>query len=120
MASPLPAPFPKRLHWLWIIPFVLAISGALMDLQFGRAVTWDEAEFFRATDWVAHGRLPYRDFWEHHTPLQWFLFAPARMVGDGSGIGPMLAMRWAQIPMWAATLVVLALLMRRAGASRQA
>ena len=73
----------------------------------GRSLSWDEIEFFRASDAVRLGQIPYRDFYEHHTPLQWFLFAPVTALLDGSGVATVLAMRWAQVPLWIGTLVLL-------------
>src|SRR5436305_15332505 len=55
---------------------LLSVLARLLQLQGLHPLVWDEIEFFRATDWVRRGLVPYRDFWEHHTPLQWFLFAP--------------------------------------------
>src|SRR5207248_600379 len=55
----------------------VSVLARLVSLQGLHPLNWDELEYFRATEWVRHGLVPYRDFWEHHTPLQWFLFAPA-------------------------------------------
>ena len=56
-----------------LVGWLIAVAGALRLLPLARLhpIVWDEIEYFRATDWVAHGLVPYRDFWEHHTPLQW-------------------------------------------------
>jgi hypothetical protein len=104
-------------------PVALAISAAavrLLPLQFLHPLNWDELEFYRATRWIAEGRLPYRDFWEHHTPLAWFLFAPFSLLTDGPGAQAILTMRWAQIPVWIATFVLLDVWMRGAGIERTA
>ena len=55
-----------------LLPIIalLAIAARLLQLQGLHPLVWDEIEFFRATDWVWRGLVPYRDFWEHHTPLQ--------------------------------------------------
>ncbi|HYO78506.1 MAG TPA: hypothetical protein VE010_18755, partial [Thermoanaerobaculia bacterium] len=78
-------------------------------------LNWDELEFWRATSWIAQGRLPYRDFWEHHTPLMWFLFAPVTWLTDSPGVNAVIALRWAQIPVWIATFWLTNLWMRGAG-----
>jgi hypothetical protein len=104
-------------------PVALAISAAavrLLPLQFLHPLNWDELEFYRATRWIAEGRLPYRDFWEHHTPLAWFLFAPFSLLTDSPGAQAILTMRWAQIPVWIATFVLLNVWMRGAGIERTA
>ena len=99
----------------------LALSAAavrLLPLQFLHPLNWDELEFYRATRWIAEGRVPYRDFWEHHTPLTWFLFAPFSLLTDSPGAQAVIVMRWAQIPVWIATFVLLNLWMRNAGVER--
>ncbi|HYR27375.1 MAG TPA: hypothetical protein VEU30_02860, partial [Thermoanaerobaculia bacterium] len=96
----------------------LAITAAavrLIALQWLHPLNWDEIEFFRATNWIAEGRVPFRDFWEHHTPLGWFLFAPFISLSDSTGAFAVLALRWAQVPMWIAIFWLMNLWMRRAG-----
>ncbi len=99
----------------------LALSAAavrLIPLQFLHPLNWDELEFWRATSWIAQGRLPFRDFWEHHTPLMWFLFAPFTWLTDSAGVDAVIALRWAQIPVWIATFWLTNLWMRGAGIER--
>ena len=96
----------------------LLIAGVvvwiIIQLQWGTPLAWDELEFFHASRWIGLGRLPYRDFWEHHAPLQWFLFAPfARAFGAGCGVTPLVAMRWVQLGLLAGIAAVLWHLMRR-------
>lgn len=69
-------------------------------VQRGLPLGWDEVEFFRATRWIAEGKVPFRDFWEHHTPLQWILFAPVAWFADGPGAESIVLLRWAQVPLW--------------------
>ena len=106
-------------------PLAIAITAAitaalvrLIPLHWLHPLNWDELEFFRATKWIAEGRVPYRDFWEHHTPLAWLLFAP--FTSDSPGADAIIAMRWAQIPVWIATFVLINLWMRGAGLARNA
>ncbi len=101
----------------------VALTAALVrliPLQWLHPLQWDELEFFRATKWIAEGRVPYRDFWEHHTPLAWMLFAPFARIIDSPGAAAIIAMRWAQIPVWIATFVLVNLWMRGAGIARGA
>src|SRR5688572_20083196 len=59
--------------------------------------------------------MPFRDFWEHHLPLQWIVFAPiARLFANGPGVESIVMMRWAQMAMWIAVFTLLVRLMRRA------
>jgi hypothetical protein len=96
---------------------LLAVLARLLQLQGLHPLVWDEIEFFRATDWVRHGLVPYRDFWEHHTPLQWFLFAPVAALTNSPGVSAILLMRWAQLPLWIIAFILLRGWMRRAGIS---
>lgn len=93
----------------------LAVMARLPSLAGLHPLVWDEIEFFRATDWVRRGLVPYRDFWEHHTPLQWFLFAPLSGIVDSPGVASIIAMRVWQLPLWLVTFALLMLWMKRAG-----
>ncbi len=102
-----------------LVLFVIACGWIAALLHRGFPLAWDEIEFFRATRWIGEGRVPYRDFWEHHLPLQWLLFAPvARLFGDGAGTSAIVAMRWAQVPLWCAALAAVLALARRSGVDR--
>src|SRR5437773_8119120 len=96
---------------------VVASLARLLSLRFFHPLNWDEIEYFRAADWIRQGLVPYRDFWEHHTPLQWFVFAPLTALVSSPGSAGIIAMRWAQVLLWIATFVLLSLWMRRAGIS---
>lgn len=98
------------------------IGGALAlgMLTFGDRLRWDEVEFVRATEWVRQGLVPYRDFWEHHSPLQWFVFAPFKALATGPGVATVVFLRWMQVPFWLLALWALWRPMRAAGSSRWA
>lgn len=97
---------------------VLASLWIAALLHLGRSLDWDEIEYFRATRWVGEGQVPYRDFWEHHTPLQWLVFAPLAMLANGPGADAIVVMRWAQVPIWAAVLLLLMRVARGEGLRR--
>lgn len=104
---------------LFLITVALSAAAVrLVPLQFLHPLNWDELEFYRATRWIAEGLVPYRDFWEHHTPLMWFAFAPLSLLTDAPGAIAIIAMRWAQIPVWVATFAVMNAWMRGAGLGR--
>jgi hypothetical protein len=107
----------KRLLPILAIPAVIA---RLLQLAGLHPLVWDEIEFFRATDWVRQGMVPYRDFWEHHTPLQWFLYAPIAALTHSPGAPAIIFMRFAQVPLWIATFALLMRWMERAGIARWA
>ncbi len=107
----------KRILAILAVPAILA---RLLQMAGLHPLVWDEVEFFRATDWVRQGLVPYRDFWEHHTPLQWFLYAPVAALTRSPGAPAIILMRFAQIPLWIATFVLLMRWMERAGIARWA
>ncbi|HJQ39894.1 MAG TPA: hypothetical protein VKB93_22355 [Thermoanaerobaculia bacterium] len=90
----------------------------LLPLQWLHPLNWDEIEFYRATRWIGEGKVPFRDFWEHHSPLSWFLFAPFSRLTDSPGVSAIISMRWAQIPVWIAAFWLANIFMRNAGLSR--
>lgn len=97
----------------WGALFVIALVWIALQLHRGQPLGWDEVEFFRATKWTGEGQVPFRDFWEHHTPLQWLVFAPiARLFANGPGVASLLVMRWAQALVWVAILGLTMLLTR--------
>jgi hypothetical protein len=101
------------LRRVWTLLLIAGAAWALALLSRGAALGPDEIEFFRATRWTSLGLVPFRDFWEHHTPLQWLLFAPVAGVFGGSpGASSVIAMRWAQLPLWVAMLALIASLLR--------
>ncbi len=107
------APRANRLQRVLLVAALLWIAALT---QRGLPLAVDEVEFFRATKWVGEGRVPFRDFWEHHTPLQWMAFGPvASLFANGAGTSAIVAMRWAQMGLWVAMLVLLVRWIRRAG-----
>jgi hypothetical protein len=100
---------------VWRLLFALAALWIAALVQRGVPLAVDEVEFFRATKWIGEGQVPFRDFWEHHTPLQWFAFAPvARLFANGPGVASIVAMRWAQVLLWIAIFALLLRYARRA------
>jgi len=101
-----------------IVLALVAAAVRLIPLQFLHPLNWDEIEFYRATSWIGEGRVPFRDFWEHHTPLMWVLFAPFTWLAKGPGVDAIVMLRWAQVPVWIATFWLANLWMRGAGLER--
>ena len=104
----------SRITWLVVLA-ALAVAARLFAMTFLHPLNWDEVEYFRATDWVSQGLVPFRDFWEHHTPLMWFVFAPVAMLTDSPGADAIVLMRWAQVPLWIAAFWLVNRLMSTAG-----
>lgn len=58
----------------------MTLLGAALLLRAGFAangpVDVDESQHLHAAWLVGEGRVPYRDFWEHHSPLMYYAVAP--------------------------------------------
>jgi hypothetical protein len=98
-----------------IVLTAIAAVARLANLLWLHPLNWDELEYFHATDRVRQGLVPYRDFWEHHSPLQWFVFAPFSAFARAEGVWPVVFMRLVQVPLWIATFVLLARWMGKRG-----
>lgn len=61
---------------LTVLIFSLIFFTVLIFLQLQKPFSWDELEHLHATYLVSLGKLPYRDFFEHHHPLLWYLAMP--------------------------------------------
>ena len=101
-----------------VVLAAVAAAARLFAMTFLHPLNWDEVEYFRATNWVREGLVPFRDFWEHHTPLQWFVFAPITALTSSPGVDAILLMRWAQVPLWVAAFWLVHRLMRGLGIDR--
>ena len=56
------------------------IIGVILALLFGHNIFADNIEHIRMSWLVSQGYIPYRDFFEHHHPLIWYMFAPFMLV----------------------------------------
>ena len=68
----------EKINWFdfAIVLFVALIFSWLFFLSFSILVDGDEKEHLYASYLISKGDIPYRDFFEHHHPLLWYLFAP--------------------------------------------
>jgi hypothetical protein len=72
----------RRGKFLFVILVVLALLT--LSLSVNRVFWDDEIEHIHASWYVQNGQVPYRDFFEHHHPLFWFLLAPVlALCGEG-------------------------------------
>ncbi len=65
--------FYKTLIWSLLL---YAVGFALWTVLYTETGNGDNVEHIHSTWLVAHGKMPYRDFFQHHNPLLWYIFAP--------------------------------------------
>jgi hypothetical protein len=72
----------RRGKFLFVLLAILALL--ILSLSVNRIFSEDEVEHMHASWYVHNGQVPYRDFFEHHHPLFWFLLAPLIAIcGEG-------------------------------------
>lgn len=59
-------------YQILFLDFILIV----LCLFFTSTALFDDLEHLRASYFVSQGYIPYRDFFEHHHPLIWYVFAP--------------------------------------------
>jgi hypothetical protein len=103
-----------------VVRTVLAVTAAMLLVRLWflahRALDLDEYEHAHAAWSVAQGLLPYRDFFEHHPPLFYLLFAPLFAMHDtatdvSTAVRTLMLARGA---MWLATVLSVATVYRLA------
>lgn len=72
------AKFSRHSIYFYTLLFLLFISFAqsIYALFVSDFILFDDIEHLRASYFVANGNVPYRDFFEHHHPLLWYILAP--------------------------------------------
>lgn len=66
----------------WSSVAALSVTAAvasvliILSLAFTLRLDWDELEHLRSAWLIGQGQLPYRDFWQHHTPALWLAMLP--------------------------------------------
>ncbi|WP_375754676.1 hypothetical protein [Corallococcus exercitus] len=104
---------PRALRWgLGVVLGVLALQASRLALH--KAFSIDEFQYAHAAWLMAHGQVPYRDFFEVHFPLVYQVLAPLfRLFGDDPR--NVLALRAAMLVPLAGACVSVFLLNRREG-----
>lgn len=62
-------------RFLWLFMIIMALSGAYIYGYILKA-NGDNVEHLHTSWLVWMGYIPYKDFFQHHNPLTWYLFAP--------------------------------------------
>lgn len=65
---------------MWLLLFISLSS--FVGFAFWVALNPDEREHLYSSYMVYHGAIPYKDFFEHHHPLLWYMFAPVLYFFD--------------------------------------
>ena len=60
---------------LWADLIAVAVLYAMMTAHVPTQ-NGDNIEHIHSSFLIAQGQVPYRDFFQHHNPLMWYLFAP--------------------------------------------
>ena len=60
----------------FILQIVFAVALSFWILFEHQPKTGDDVEHLHSAWLVFQGRVPYNDFFQHHNPLMWYLFAP--------------------------------------------
>lgn len=60
----------------FLLQIVIGLYAAYWVLFNHQPKTGDDVEHLHSAWLVFEGKLPYRDFFQHHNPLLWYLFAP--------------------------------------------
>lgn len=55
---------------------IYGLGFALWTIFYTETGNGDNVEHIHSSWLVAQGKIPYRDFFQHHNPLLWYLFAP--------------------------------------------
>ena len=67
----------NNILWLGALGLLLyALVFSIWTIWATETGNGDNAEHLHATWLVAYGNMPYRDFFQHHNPLLWYIFAP--------------------------------------------
>ncbi|MBR3661987.1 MAG: glycosyltransferase family 39 protein [Alphaproteobacteria bacterium] len=87
--------------------------GLIATLCFCDSVLFDELEHLRSSYFVSMGEAPYRDFFEHHHPLIWYLFAPIIKILPYNNIIALYCAKSLSFSVSCATTYIIFLLVKR-------
>jgi 4-amino-4-deoxy-L-arabinose transferase-like glycosyltransferase len=75
---------PRRAAWTIVLLALVGLGAAMIAHA---KLDPDESQHLHAAWLIAQGRVPYRDFWEHHMPLlPWALAPVTRWFAEGPAV----------------------------------
>lgn len=98
-----------KIFWLAFFPLSLLLRLVYLDRNW---IILDEFQHLHASYLVSIGQIPFRDFFEHHTPLFYYLMAPFIRV-LGPGFDTIIHLRGISLLAFVSTLVLLMIWARR-------
>ena len=60
----------------FVLQIILGVYVSFWLLFNHQPKTGDDVEHLHSAWLVFQGQVPYKDFFQHHNPLMWYLFAP--------------------------------------------
>ncbi|MBR5598454.1 MAG: glycosyltransferase family 39 protein [Alphaproteobacteria bacterium] len=63
-------------YWLLLIHLIIGFGVCVYITCFTSSTGGDTLEHMHSSYLVYSGKIPYRDFFQHHNPLLWFLYSP--------------------------------------------
>ncbi len=115
-------PFLKRheVQAFTVILFVFLVFFLVcgFGMIFQKSIEIDEIEHIHSTWYVAHGQVPYRDFFQHHHPLLWYCLSPVLFI-TGEAPETLFVMRMFMYAMMLGISYAAYRMSREAGASRE-
>ena len=68
--------FISILKWFFIAQIFFGVALSFWILFENQPKTGDDVEHLHSAWLVSQGKIPYKDFFQHHNPLLWYMFAP--------------------------------------------
>ncbi len=66
--------------WMFTLQILIGIILSFWVIFNNQPETGDDVEHLYSAWQVANGQIPYLDFFQHHNPLLWFIFAPLMKI----------------------------------------
>lgn len=64
------------MKYTYVIAAIFLVLLCILFITWNRDFDYDEMETLSAAGFIFDGKVPYRDFWQMHTPFSYYFFAP--------------------------------------------